>query len=76
MTPYSIFAVGPNGHFVSVKETMTSGDAAALARARQLLGQHDLEVGSGGRKIGQLSARRRTRSMLTLWRHWSLALMT
>jgi hypothetical protein len=60
MAPYSIFTVGPNGHFVSVKEIMASSDAAALERARQLLDQLDLEVWSGGRKIAGLSARRRT----------------
>jgi hypothetical protein len=57
MAPYSIFTVGPNGHFVSVKEIIASG-AAALERARQLLDQLDLEVWSGGRKIAGLSARR------------------
>jgi hypothetical protein len=70
MAPYLIFAVGPNGNFVSVKEIMASNDAAAIERARQLLDQFDLEVWTGGRKIGQLSARRRTRSILTLWRGW------
>ena len=30
MKPYSIFAVGPNGHFVWAKEIMASSDAAAL----------------------------------------------
>jgi hypothetical protein len=62
MAPYSIFAVGPNGHFVWAKEIMGSSDAAALERARQLLDQLDLEVWSGGRKIAGLSARRRTPS--------------
>jgi hypothetical protein len=47
---------------------MASSDAAALVCARQLLNQHDLEVWSGGRKIGRVSARRRTPSFLTLWR--------
>jgi hypothetical protein len=76
MAPYLIFAVGPNGHFVNVKEIMASSDAAALERASQL---------RGGRKIGGLSARRRTPSILTLCRGWislirrhftSLALLT
>ena len=43
MAPYSVFTVGPNGHFVSVKEIMASSDAAALERARQLLDQLVLE---------------------------------
>jgi hypothetical protein len=66
MTPCSIFAVAPNGHFVWANEIMAS-DAAALERARQLLDQLDLEVWSGGRKIAGLSARRRTPSLLTSW---------
>jgi hypothetical protein len=69
MTPYSIFAVAPNGHFVWANEIMAS-DAAALERARQLLDQLDLEVWSGGRKIAGLSARRRTPSLLTSWCAW------
>jgi hypothetical protein len=68
VTPYSIFAVGLNGHFVWAKEIMASSDAAALARARQLLNQYDLEVWSGGRKIGRVSVRRRKPSFLTVWR--------
>ena len=75
MAPYSIFAVGPNGHFVSVKEIMASSDAAALERAHQLLDQLDLEVWSGRRKIGRLSAHRRIPSLLTLWRHWMSRVM-
>ena len=70
MAPYSIFTVGPNGHFVSVKEIMASSDAAALERARQLLDELDLEVWSGGRKIAGLSARRGTPSFLTSWCAW------
>lgn len=70
MTPYSIFAVGPNGHFVWAKDIMASNDAAARERARQLLDQLDLEVWSGGRKIAELSARRRTPSLLTSWWVW------
>jgi hypothetical protein len=70
MTPYSIFAVGPNGNFVWAKEIMASSDAAALGRARQLLDQLDLGVWSGGREIGGLSARRRTPSLLTSWCAW------
>jgi hypothetical protein len=70
MAPYSIFTVGPNGHFVSVKEIMASSDAAALERARRLLDQLDLEVWSGGRKIAGLSARRGTPSFLTSWCAW------
>jgi hypothetical protein len=70
MAPYLIIAVGLNGHFVSVKEIMASSDAAALNRARQLLDRFDLEVWSGGRKIGELSAHRRTPWFPTLWRRW------
>jgi hypothetical protein len=69
MAPYLIFAVGPNGHFVNMKEIMASSDAAALECARQQLDRFDLEVWSGGRKIGALSAGR-TPSILTLWRGW------
>jgi hypothetical protein len=68
MAPFLIFAVGPNGHFVDVKEIMASSDVAALERARQLFDRFDLEIWSGGRKIGALSAFRRRRSILTLWR--------
>jgi hypothetical protein len=60
MTPYLIFAVGPNGNFVSVKELMASNDAVAIERARQLLDQFDLEVWTGGKKIGQLPTTRIT----------------
>jgi hypothetical protein len=60
--------MGPNGHFINAKEIMATNDAAALRRARQLLDQYDLEVRSGGRKIGALSARRRTPFFLALWR--------
>jgi hypothetical protein len=70
MAPYLILAVGSNGHFVNVREIMASSDAAAFERARQLLDQFDLEVWSGRRKIGQLSARRRARSILKVLRGW------
>jgi hypothetical protein len=81
MAPYSIFTVGPNGHFVSVKEIMASNDAAALERARQLLDQLDLGCGAVGEK--SLSARRGTPSFLTslcawivrVWRFPTLAML-
>jgi hypothetical protein len=75
VTPYSIFAVGLNGHFVWAKEILASSDAAALARARQLLNQYDLEVWSGGRKIGRVSVRRRKPSFLSKHPAWTARLV-
>ena len=60
MTPYLIFTVGPDGHFVSVKEIMLPNHEAAIERARQMLDRHDLEVWCDGSRVATLSAPKRT----------------
>jgi hypothetical protein len=59
MVPYLIFAVGPDGHFVYVREILAPSNADAVERARQMLDRHDLEVWCDGSRIGTVHAPKR-----------------
>ena len=48
--PYSIFAVGPNGHFVWAKDIMASNDAAARERDVSHSISWTWRFGAGGEK--------------------------
>ena len=54
MAEYRAYIVGDDGHFIGFEGMICYDDEEAIARAKQLLGNHDVEVWSGGRLVIRL----------------------
>jgi hypothetical protein len=55
MADYRAYVVGRDGHFISFEGFVGGDDVEALAKARQLVDGHDIELWSGTRFIKRLS---------------------
>jgi hypothetical protein len=53
---YRAFTVGSDGHFIGFEPLICANDAEAIAQAKRLLFQHDIELWSGERLVIRLRA--------------------
>jgi hypothetical protein len=59
MQAYRIYVVGPDGHFVNFKPLVCASDDQALAEAKELVDDCDVELWSGGRFVIRLERKPR-----------------
>jgi hypothetical protein len=55
MAKYRAYIVGNDGHFASCEEFTCNDDNEAVAKAKRLVDDHDVEVWSGERFIVRLT---------------------
>lgn len=58
---YRAYSVGDDGHFIGFEPLICPGDSEAIAKARSIQTDHDIEVWSGDRLVTVLKANRRQR---------------
>ena len=51
MTEYRTYTVGINGHFTGSQEMVCRDDGEAVAKAKRMVDDHDIEVWSGDRFV-------------------------
>ena len=56
MVHYVAFAIGPDGHFMAVRDVWAANHAEAMEQAKSMLGQFVLELWCRGRWIATLPA--------------------
>jgi len=54
MAEYRAYIVGDDDHFLGFEEIVCRDDGEAVARAKRLLDDHDIEVWSGDRLVFRL----------------------
>jgi hypothetical protein len=54
---YRAFIVGSDGHFAGFEPLICADDAEAIAKAKRLVVDHDVELWSGDRLVTRLKAR-------------------
>jgi hypothetical protein len=54
---YRAFTVGRDGHFSGFEPLICADDAEAIAQAKRLVGDNDVELWSGGRLVIRLEAK-------------------
>jgi hypothetical protein len=54
MAEYRIYTVGIDGHFIGFEPLVCDHDEQAIAKAKQLMDGHDLQVWSGPRFVSSL----------------------
>lgn len=57
MIEYRAFIVGSDGHFAGFEPLICADDAEAIAKAKRLVVDHDVELWSGDRLVTRLKAR-------------------
>jgi hypothetical protein len=53
---YRAFIVGSDGHFAGFEPLICADDAEAIAKAKRLVVDHDVELWSGDRLVTRLKA--------------------
>ena len=56
MIEYRAFIVGSDGHFAGFEPLICADDAEAIAKAKRLVVDHDVELWSGDRLVTRLKA--------------------
>jgi hypothetical protein len=51
MAEYRVYIVGDDEHFIGFEEMVCRDDGEAVAKAKRLLDDHDIEVWSGDRFV-------------------------
>jgi len=53
---YKLYCIGPDGHIEKRHDYKTSDDLAALERAKEICGPHEVEVWEGARFVARVKA--------------------
>ena len=56
MAEYRAFTIGNHGHFTGSEPLICADDAEAIAKAKRLISNHDIELWSGDRLVIRLRA--------------------
>ena len=56
MAEYRAYTVGSDGHFLGYEPLICADDAEAIAKAKRLVGDNDVELWSGARLVAHLKA--------------------
>ena len=59
VTEYRAYVVGHDGHFIRRESLICADDAEAIAKAKRLVDDHDVELWSGERFVTRLEATRK-----------------
>jgi hypothetical protein len=57
---YRAYLIGSDGHFASFRSLVCDNDADAIAWAKQLTGDQEIELWNGKRLVGRLPAQPRS----------------
>ena len=61
MPDYRVYLIGRDGHFQSAVGLQCADDAAAIAKAKQLVDGHDLELWQLDRKVATFECKEKKR---------------